>query len=163
MSMEQVWETRAQIPTFYGGGGKGTPSKTVEIKERWPDLIGLAVSMLFGAIHCVAWSFVFSSVNQRKLWRVCAVAIVISPGTMLLSLMFWLFFNYVDGCRSTRYPIKYVRWPVEGVAMFVAAFSFLFYVTARLILFVLAFATLSSLPPDAYRTVRWTLHIPHIM
>ncbi|KAF8509203.1 hypothetical protein BU17DRAFT_70510 [Hysterangium stoloniferum] len=135
MSMEQVWETRSQVPTFYGGGGKGNPSKTIEMKECWPDLIGLAATMLFGAIHCVVWSYVFSSIDQRRLWH---------------------------GRRSTKYPTKYVHWPVEGIAMLSAAFSFLLYLTARLILLVLAFTTLTSLPPDACRTVEWTLHIPHI-
>ncbi|KAG2738371.1 hypothetical protein P692DRAFT_20758699, partial [Suillus brevipes Sb2] len=36
------------------------------------------------------------------------------------------------------------------------------YVFSRITIFVLMFLSLRSLPPGAYDTVAWTMHIPHV-
>jgi hypothetical protein len=36
------------------------------------------------------------------------------------------------------------------------------YIIARVVLLVLAFLSLKSLPPKAYETVNWTTFMPHI-
>ena len=57
-----------RVPTFYSGksSDNGDP-KTYAVT-------GL-VGVIFGAIHCIAWSFQFPSHMEQMLWRMSAIAI----------------------------------------------------------------------------------------
>ncbi|KAI0059819.1 hypothetical protein BV25DRAFT_1828526 [Artomyces pyxidatus] len=106
--------------------------------------------MVFGAVHCAAWHYAFPSHAEKLIWRVSSLAIVALPAVMLVPVLVMLLRRYVrtPGFVRAAFPVMFCTCgPL--------------YVAARLLLLVLSFSTLRSLPPDAYRAVQWTLRIPH--
>jgi hypothetical protein len=135
-----------KVPIFYSG--------KAEKEAGIADLITLAAGVVFGAIHCVAWSFPFLSHTEASLWRLSSVAITAVPG-LLLAILFLggLVVSFIGDSWSEH-------------IMF-ASFSFmplfgLLYVAARLTTIVLALINLSSLPPGAFQAVHWTTLLPHL-
>jgi len=58
------------VPTFYA------PDTRSENRAR---LIGLGIGVLFGGIHCMAWSFKFLSVAEQFIWRISALNVTVIP------------------------------------------------------------------------------------
>ncbi|KZP11765.1 hypothetical protein FIBSPDRAFT_937359 [Athelia psychrophila] len=112
----------------------------------YADIIALTVAMVFGAVHCAAWSYVFPSLAEQCMWRVCAIAITAIPLPMAVA------FAVSDPFSAT---------PAHA-AVFFMALGALLYISARGILVVLSFTTLRHLEPSAFQTVQWTTWIPHI-
>jgi hypothetical protein len=59
------------IPTFYAG----------EIEEDSKSYIALLIvemiiAMIFGGIHCIAWSFSFPTHVEQILWRASSITII---------------------------------------------------------------------------------------
>jgi hypothetical protein len=138
---DAVIEGEKRIYTFY-------PRLSMKVKSGPITLVFLpAVSVLFGAIHCVAWSFAPPSQTERILWRVHSVIITGMPVVLV-------FFTVVErlGPKLRKKPI--------GLGLYYGLFSV--YAISRLFLLFLAFISLRALPPDAYLTVRWTMLIPHV-
>ncbi|KAI0062741.1 hypothetical protein BV25DRAFT_1855527 [Artomyces pyxidatus] len=132
------------VPTFYSGGTAD------ENNDLFSDIVALAVAMVFGAVHCAAWHYVFPSHTEKVMWHISSVAIVAVPGAMLfVLLLFWVMMD------------SYYRGEIEAVIMSVFFLSVPVYVAGRLLLLALAFSTLRSLPSRAYEAVQWTLLIPH--
>ncbi|KAK0439303.1 uncharacterized protein EV420DRAFT_1279663, partial [Desarmillaria tabescens] len=123
------------VPRFWSGG----PLSVIP-HIRAPTIV--AVGVLFGAIHCVAWSFTFPSYTEKVLWRFSSVAtFFILPVFMVLSIFIIML------------GISVILLMVLGV---------LAYFGGRIILIVLAFTQLRSLPPSSLNTVQWTTYIPHL-
>jgi hypothetical protein len=100
------------------------------------------ITMLFGGIHCIGWSFQCPSHAEQLLWRISAIAITGIPlGVTCMAL--------VNG--------TYI-----GIPTGVFTVPLIFYVLSRLILLVLSLVTLRSLPSSALNTVEWTTFLPHI-
>ncbi|KAI9507072.1 hypothetical protein F5148DRAFT_1208326 [Russula earlei] len=95
-----------------------------------------ATALTFGGIHCTGWSFAFPSSTERILWRVASVYITAAPA---------LFIMIASMADDTMFN------------MFLSS-----YILGRLVLLVLPFLSLRSLPTAAYHVVHWTLHIPHV-
>jgi len=108
--------------------------------------------VVFGAIHCIAWSFPFLSHTEAFLWRSSSVAITAVP--VLLVLVFVLGV-LVAACAAEESSAILIAAP------FMSLFGLL-YVAARLTTVVLAFINLSSLPPGAFQAVHWTTLLPHL-
>ncbi|KIM71355.1 hypothetical protein PILCRDRAFT_82877 [Piloderma croceum F 1598] len=112
-------------------------------------LIATLVASIFGAVHCIAWSFQFPSHAEKILWRICSMCITCLP---------WPVF----ACTA----IIAVDWSRPAwLTILVRATGYTlvcFYITARITLLVQALMSLRSLPPGAYETVYWTTYIPHI-
>ncbi|KAJ6449593.1 hypothetical protein C8R45DRAFT_1130766 [Mycena sanguinolenta] len=105
------------------------------------------VGTVFGAVHCAAWNVVFPTLTEMWLWRVSSPAITAMPGiTSLLFLM--TVGNELDLVLAAFFIILVVWSPM--------------YIPARVILIVLPFASLRSLPPSAFVDVNWSTYIPHI-
>ncbi|KZP14066.1 hypothetical protein FIBSPDRAFT_960009 [Athelia psychrophila] len=134
-------------------------------KTFWSGIIGLAIAMVFGAIHFAAWSFAFPTPVERWAWRVCAIAIVAIPLALTVALVVFKVFNPVDppiptdpdlpirtGHRAYTYHIPLICMPLCA----------LLYIPARILLLGLSFSTLRHLPLSAYQTIQWTSFIPHI-
>src|ERR1700722_17115925 len=106
---------------------------------------GFLVATMFGAVHCIGWSFAFPSHTERILWRVSSIIIVSAPTCYFLVLSFLGAAGLPD---------------VLGI-IFIITLCFA-YGIGRVTLLVLPFLSLRSLPPGAYQTVHWTTFIPHI-
>jgi hypothetical protein len=128
-----------KVPVFYSGDPK-------EYHVVVADGMTLIAGVVFGAIHCIAWSFEFATPIHVLLWRLSAVAITAVPA---LLPFIWL-------------SIAAKQDVIDSIAIFCTPLLGLLYITARLITVVLAFINLSSLPPGAFETVHWTTLIPHL-
>ncbi|KZP18192.1 hypothetical protein FIBSPDRAFT_829708 [Athelia psychrophila] len=110
-----------------------------------------AIGVVFGALHFVAWSYPFPSHTQHVIWRVCCVALVVTPyigpGFVLETML---------SLRKPQYPE--LR---QASLLLVSGILVLVYVFARLATMAISFTTLGSLPPSATDTVQWTRFIPH--
>ncbi|KAF8802868.1 hypothetical protein BYT27DRAFT_6749375 [Phlegmacium glaucopus] len=100
-------------------------------------LIGIGIGILFGGIHCIAWSFRFQSVAEQYVWRISAVNITVLP--IIMTIIFT-----VPGIIHTLIPYMAVYW------------------LSRVALLVLPLLALRSLPPEALLDLKWTAFIPHI-
>ncbi|KAF7370047.1 hypothetical protein MSAN_00634700 [Mycena sanguinolenta] len=111
-----------------------------------------AVGTVFGAVHCAAWNTIFPTNIEMWLWRSCSSLIAALPGLGSLQLLLML--------ACTRiYEGEMILVITSLPAMLAGA---PIYVTARVILIVLPFASLRSLPPSAFVDVNWSTYIPHI-
>jgi hypothetical protein len=130
-------------PTFSAGQNEDENQAT---KARYGAAV---VSMIFGTIHCLAWSFPFPSHTELILWRISSIAMTAVPPFISLVLSF---------------PSRYIdQVPDVTVFAFILILSSAtLYVIARVALFVLALMALRSLPPSAFQVVRWTTFLPHI-
>ncbi|KAK0502207.1 hypothetical protein EDD18DRAFT_683932 [Armillaria luteobubalina] len=123
------------LDRFSCGGSKRTGTR---------DAVLFVIGSIFGAIHCIAWSFDFPSHAEMLLWRISSLSALLLP--MLVSLVSSVFTR----CAKRK----------DGIT--VPVFAMLYaYITARSILIVLAFMQLRSLPPLALSNVQWTDYIPH--
>jgi hypothetical protein len=134
--VDLLGETR--VPTFYSGEIQDGSQPYILIAE-------ILIAMVFGGIHCIAWSFSFPTHVERILWRASSIAIISIP--ILIPVMMIIFLLYLH---------------VPGIFGSSIIFSTFIYVFSRLILLVLSFISLRSLPPNAFYTVHWTNFIPHV-
>lgn len=128
-----------RVPTFYNA---------MDIYDDVDMTVGhmsFGLAALFGAIHCIAWSFHFSSSTEQTLWHVASVVITVAP--LLLIFLGWF------GWSDTK-EIPLIR-PMMVVLT-------VLYTIARVILLVLPLMLLRSLASGIYDTVHWTTFIPHI-
>ena len=113
------------------------------------------IATIFGGIHCIAWSFQFPSHTEQLLWRISSLSITCLP----MVAVFWLpMFKRFD-------EEKMPDWLITLTMLFGAIFTVgctILYVLSRVALLVIAFMSLRSLPPGAYKTVHWTTFIPHV-
>jgi hypothetical protein len=138
--VDEIKPKSKRVPTFYAG----------ELKKgeiNCAVFVAMLFATIFGAIHCIAWSFDFPSPTEQLLWRISSLAITSVP---VLSLVIPQMLRFDWG--------EFVEWVLTGISLLPA----MFYIVARVTLLVIAFTTLRSLPPDAYHTVNWTTFIPHI-
>ena len=106
------------------------------------------VTMVFGAIHCIAWSFAFPSQTEQLLWRISSIAITGIPLVFMGTLFIFLKINDDH--------------PVWTILLITLLLLLLLYPVSRILLLVLSLSTLRSLPPSAYQTVQWTTFLPHV-
>jgi hypothetical protein len=130
-----------RIPTFYAG--------TIDDESKSGRNLILAeilIAMVFGGIHCIAWSFSFPTRMEQILWRASSIAIISIP---LFILVLALAFDFL------------VLVP-DFVGSLFTFFPPLIYVVSRFMLLILSFISLRSLPLSAFYTVHWTTFIPHV-
>jgi hypothetical protein len=130
-----------RIGTFY-------PAKWVASKKFAIFLVA-TITVAFGTIHCLGWSFEFPSIIERTLWRVASLSITGVP------IMIFVFVRLDSLSLMSSGPFDLC------IIMAVILLLFL-YILSRLALLVLPFLCLRSLPPAAFHVVHWTSFIPHI-
>ena len=69
-----------QVPTFYSG-------ITTASEYILPLSAGMAIAMVFGGIHCVAWSFQPPSHAEQLLWRISSLTITCIPALEFVSMV----------------------------------------------------------------------------
>ncbi|KAI0056671.1 hypothetical protein BV25DRAFT_1920809 [Artomyces pyxidatus] len=133
-------------PTFYGGAAV----LAVGDNAFLADVVALVAAMVFGAVHCLAWSYVFPSKAETLLWRMSSSAIIAVPGSLVI---------------ATLVAVCVTNTALETVGGLSIALTFIIagpvYIAARLVLLALSFSSLRTLPTGVYQTVQWTIRIPH--
>jgi hypothetical protein len=144
-----VLSEERRVPMFWSGGVEDNSSLDgVSMRATLgPSILGIA----FGAIHCIAWSYVFPSRAELVLWRTSSIAMMVVP---LLSTCACALFAAEDSGILFAY--------VFVAFLFSIALSAWMYIAARIATLVMAFTTLRSLPSEAFAVVDWTTFIPHI-
>ncbi|KAF8312576.1 uncharacterized protein EI90DRAFT_3093419 [Cantharellus anzutake] len=137
-------ETNQQALKVETGADPTTPVK--EVGTPGLAFIFAATGIIFGGIHCFAWSFPFPTYVEMILWRISAIYITAAPVVLALSV-------WVAGHAAVDH--------VSDVGAGVVLLSGPVYAIARVILLVLTFTSLRSPPPDLYQTPSWSLLLPH--
>jgi hypothetical protein len=125
-----------QVPTFYAGPVPSQSRDALLIAE-------ILIAVIFGGIHCIAWSFSFPTRVEQIFWRVSSIATISTPFLILV-----IFPADPDVPDIFQYLLL--------------IFLSLVYIFSRLALLILSFISLRSLPPSAFYTVYWTNFIPHV-
>ena len=136
----------SRVPRFSAGAPSG-----VQVCKA--DIVTSIITILFGAVHCFAWSYDFPSGTERLLWRVASLITTALPivWTAVYSLVLM---DALEDRVGTRIG--------PGAMMDISAIVVPVYLIGRAMLLVIAVTSLRSLPYDAYKTVRWITFIPHI-
>jgi hypothetical protein len=132
-----------RVGTFYAWDVTGKDVQTVVA----------AVGTVFGSIHLIGWSYAFPSHTEQLLWRVSSLAITCLP------IVIWGAAVIYQSLNRSRGLLALVA---KHTCRFSVTMGSTLYITSRVVLLVLPFLSLRSLPPDAYRTVSWTMLIPHL-
>jgi len=147
---------RAKVPMFYSG--------MPDNKEALTAIgITLAAGVVFGAIHCTAWSFDFGSHTELLLWRISSIAITVVP-ILLVLLMVTGYFTITDEDKTSYFirTLQFLSAPFFIILFLLIPLLGLLYIAARLTTLILAFMNLASLPTGVFRAVHWTTLIPHL-
>ncbi|KAI9509150.1 hypothetical protein F5148DRAFT_978758 [Russula earlei] len=123
---------RMRVNTFY-------PGEWVTGKFPFIMFTVVTVTLVFGGIHCIGWSFTFPSSAEKTLWRVASVTITVFP-------LLFMPVSFLDGYFFIILPHVML----------------LLYLFCRLVLLVIPFVFLRSLPLAAYHVVPWVSSIPHV-
>ena len=133
-----------RVPSFYSGLLCDSTS------DYLAGYVAMLVAMLFGGIHCVAWSFQFPSHTERLLWRISSLVVTAAPVVEFVTTM-----SVQPTVNTALQDMAY--WLFNRISLLTC----IPYVLARFMLLVLPFVALRSLPPEAYRTVVWPNVIVH--
>ncbi|KZP18110.1 hypothetical protein FIBSPDRAFT_660738, partial [Athelia psychrophila] len=125
--------------------------KLNKLQDRFANAVTLAVGAIFGAVHCIAWSFAFPSPAEKLLWRISAATTVVIP-------FFIPFFHVVSVALKATEVNLLIKRTFSNLFAVISSL----YLVARAILLVLTFTTLRDLPPAAYESIHWMSFIPHV-
>ncbi|KIM41102.1 hypothetical protein M413DRAFT_445824 [Hebeloma cylindrosporum] len=139
MDCDRLKDNVLRVPTFYSAKNDDVEYDLV------PLALAACVSIVFGAIHCIAWSFHFATWHERWLWRISAIFISGLPISVFATVV-------LNDLLINMGPFgKLIFYPQISL-----------YIIARIILLVLPFVALRALPPGAYVQLNWISFIPHI-
>ena len=128
------------VPTFY------SPKFT----DYNPNDPSIAVATIFGAIHCIAWSLHFPSLQERLAWKISAASITGSPILFIVFVdLFIILEQRFEGLRETTLEVA-----ILGLSVL--------YVIVRIVLLVLPCIALRALLPPALVEIQWAAFFPHI-
>ena len=151
------------VPTFYA-------PEIPPTRRRVPAGIAMVVGIIFGGIHCIAWSFSFLSIEEANIWRFSAFTITAIPLTVpilaisnsteltkaLASCLGCLHFDFVKYCF--RYFFNFLGY----INSWWGIFWLVMYFLARIALLILPLLAIRSLPSDSLLEIKWSTYIPHI-
>ena len=144
-----VLSQESKVPMFWSGGieNNGSGDMVSMGAALGPSILGIA----FGALHCIAWSYVFPSYTELVLWHTSCIAMMVVP--LLSTVACTLVATKQHGNRP---------FYILAACFILLALSAWLYIAARSATIVIAFTTLRSLPSEAFKVVDWTTFIPHI-
>jgi hypothetical protein len=146
ISSDTLGDNTLRVPTFY--------SPTDE-DEGIAALLGLCVSVVFGAIHCIAWSFHFTTLQERWTWRISAILV---SGFPVVIATFSVFLTAFEKEENRTMWIELYENFLSTILMTMTCL----YIIARVALLLLPFVALRALSPDAYVELNWVSFLPHI-
>jgi hypothetical protein len=103
---------------------------------------GMLVTTIFGLIHCIGWWLDFPSHAEQLLWRISSITIIGIPVGIV--------------------AIGAILRHFEGLFTILVILLTLLYTLSRVLLLVVSFTALRSLPSSAFQTVEWTTFLPHV-
>jgi len=143
-------EHEKRVNTFYPAGWDMMPTKFA----WFSNLLVIAITVGFGGIHCIGWTFDFPSSTERTLWRVASLSITCVPVAIIpLSGLAFQIGRFFNACHDNFGDLC-------GITTGILLLSL--YILSRLALLVLPFLCLRSLSPAAFHVVHWISFIPHI-
>lgn len=150
-----------RVPVFWSDCGDLRQDLYPETATRAAG-VTLRFGVIFGAIHCAAWSFLFPSPMEQLIWRTCAILITAIPLILLASgAPFEAILRKSDDFhKSPSIIIKILGFFNLMLLLPAMILSPLLYIAARGMTVRLAFMELSSLSQEAYQTVQWASFIP---
>jgi len=120
------------------------------LPERWGTFgayLAAAITGIFGACHLIGWNFLYPSLVEQLLWRICSITCVVTP--FLIPLLILGSMPEVGNFFG-------------NFLLFCAGLTSLFYFLARVYLLVAIFVSLRSVSAGVYQTVNWSLYFPHL-
>ena len=159
------------VPTFYApytdplNDDSNVDVPWFHNSESLSAIIAIIVGILFGGIHCIAWSFTFLSAAERTIWMCSSVNITAIPlawGSLeVLSLIVKSIKRWYDSDLQSAgefYHPSYLR----KFHLFTGMLTIVVYFASRTALLILPVIALRSLPPDSLLDINWSSYIPHI-
>ncbi|PPQ93748.1 hypothetical protein CVT25_008128, partial [Psilocybe cyanescens] len=153
---------RHRVPTFYA-----PPVKN----DSMCAMPGIVVAIVFGGIHCIAWSYDFPTVIEKWAWRVSAVLVSGIPLSVcfLSVLAIPIFISDGDWDRDRDRDVRALKERSAVLAKFtlitIVRISYLltlFYIPARGVLLILPLTGLRTQPAGAYIDLNWTAYLPYV-
>jgi len=145
MDSDTLEDKILRVPTFY------SPDHDHPLIIL-PLVMGVAI--VFGAIHCIPWSFHFAALQEQRVWRISAILVAGVP--IYLATFGFLYTTFFDESKAIWMKI------CGGFLIFIASIMLFLYMVARIVLLVLPFVALRALPPGAYVQLNWVSFLPHI-
>lgn len=108
--------------------------------------------MVFGALHMIALNGVFPNPTEKTLWFIMSLSLAGVSGNIVGLLVIY---KFVD--KRTR-AARVLRRVLQSIAFY----FFFAGIAARVALVVLMVISLRDLPASAYKTIPWTVYIPHL-
>jgi len=138
-----------RVPTFYSSYNDD------DHNDDKPTPPAGCIATVFGAIHCIAWSFHFATLQERWAWRISAILILGLPIPTIFIALALQGFNVENNTTWKKF------WMYSfGLLVWVVIIPL--YLIARIALLVLPFVALRALLPGAYVQVNWVGFLPHI-
>ncbi|KAJ7595433.1 hypothetical protein C8J56DRAFT_383337 [Mycena floridula] len=165
----------ARVPSCWSGG-----SVSLGIREHITLISAatVAVGIVFGSIHFIAWSTPFPSRAEHLLWQISSAAMIACPillSTTGLCLVLIQRAKYRRALRRRRlleinskrqFHFQQSKEIVFDIWSYTARLALVVipiaYLAARMILLIEAFSTLRHVSVETLRVVTWTDFIPHI-
>lgn len=159
------------VPTFYAPLTDPLVNDDSNVDMPWfhnsktvSAVIAIIVGILFGGIHCIAWSFTFPSAAEAIIWQTSCSNITAIPLVWGSLEALGLIIKSIKrrygpdsqsrGLGKSFYP-GYIRRLQTKLTLVV-------YLVARAALLVLPVIALRSLSPDSLLDINWSSYIPHI-
>jgi hypothetical protein len=122
-------------------------------------MVGLS-SMVFGAMHCVAWNFEFPTTIEERCWRIASLISAILPALVLglNSILDYISNKY----GKSIWKNTLIAERCEDTARFLVNCSSMIYMVARMTVIILMFTCLRASPAGVYQITPWTRFLPKI-
>jgi hypothetical protein len=149
-SCETLQDKSLRVPTFY------SPHNGDHPKDGISFALAICVATVLGAIHCIPWSFYFATLKEQWVWRVSAILVSGLPISFIVTG--FLCPEFVDKDNKPTWIMKLY----QAFVLLVGRVMGFLYIIARIVLLVLPFVALRTLPPGAYVQLNWVSFLPHI-
>lgn len=132
--------------------------------------VASAIAILFGAIHCVGWNFIFRTPQERTLWQIWSIIITAAPLFLFARSIVWYLFirrlSRVDHVaqllgRKSVLLLKIAKH-IKGPGVWVTTTLVPVYVIARCGLVLQALVALRDLQVAERAPVNWVNLLPHV-
>ena len=146
LNCDTLGDKTLRVPTFYSSPDEDDGNAVV---------LGLCVAIVFGGIHCIAWSFHFATLPERWVWRISAILVAGFPIAIIPFSGLLTIFDKKE-VKTTGMELY------EDIISFILGLMSCLYIIARIALLVLPFMELRALLPGAYVQLDWISFLPHI-